>query len=169
MNLKLEDLKIESEIQNQSCEQIKNMGKQKEFCESKFLLQKGEEKTVDCLKNFCGICCEEDQSCIETCRRTHALNVKEDPEDMFMDVCSYKSMGSSFHGFCETMLTEKNKGDYEECFKNFCFDCCSNELKITDFNDTGMQKCMKICQPPNNLDNPKPDSAQLENESINGE
>lgn len=148
----------DSEFQNQSCDEIKRLGKQKEYCESKFLLHKGEEKTVECLKSFCLTCCNDNQNCTKNCHDAQAMHSNNNPEDLFIDVCSYKSMGTSFHGFCDTMLTEKKKDEYEECFKNFCFDCCSNELKITDFNNSGIKKCMKVCHPPNKDENVSEDA-----------
>jgi len=149
--LKLTSLKNQDwKIQNQSCDQIKKLGKQIDYCKSKFLQQNTKEKTVECIKNFCKICCEDQLNCIETCQKAHSLYMSNDPEELIMKVCSYKSMGNSFHGFCVSMFDDKNQAEYEECFRNFCFDCCSNELTITDFNDPSIIKCMKICQPPNN-------------------
>lgn len=138
----------DSESFNQSCEQIKKLGKQKDFCESKFLLSEGELKTVECLKTFCNTCCESKSNCIETCQTAHSLYSSNDPEELLMDVCSYESMRTSFHGFCQNMLAEKNNSEYDECFKNFCFDCCSNKLNITDIDDPAINKCMKICVSP---------------------
>ncbi len=109
----------------------------------------GEKKTVECMSDFCQTCCEEkSNNCIETCSNAHSLYSSNDSEELFMDVCSHKNMGTSFHGYCETFLSNKNKSEYNECFRNFCNDCCSNELKITDLNDPAISKCMKICQPP---------------------
>lgn len=147
MNLKLENLERDySKVQKQTCDQIKKLGKQRYYCESKFISHK-EEKTIECIKTFCNTCCEQELNCIDTCNMAHSLYENNDPEELFLDVCSYKKMGNSFHGFCENIINGKNKEDYQECFRNFCFDCCSNELKISDLMDPEITKCMKICQP----------------------
>ncbi len=159
--VKLEDLKdIENEdkskFEGQSCENIKKLGQQKNYCESKFLLSQGEEKTVECMKSFCPVCCQDDLDCQEKCRKTHAFFTDHDPEDMFISVCSYKDMGPSFEGFCKSMLTESDPSEYNQCITNFCFDCCSNELKINDFNDPEMVKCLGVCKPPEKVEDPSP-------------
>lgn len=149
MNLRVDNLgRNNPKVQLQSCDQIKKLGKQKYYCESKYAPDKKERKIVECIKTFCKTCCEEESNCIETCNFAHSLYENNDPELLFLDVCSYQSMGNSFNSFCEKILNEKNEEDYEECFRNFCFDCCSNELKISDFTDPAITKCMKVCQPP---------------------
>jgi hypothetical protein len=147
--LNLKNLKIESDVDfsGQTCGEIKKMGQQKSYCENKFLLQEGEEKTVECLKSFCSICCDGDENCQSDCSKTHAFYSGHDPEEMFISVCSNKNMGPSFENFCNTMLMEKDPEEYRQCFTNFCFDCCSNELKINDFNDPEMIKCLNACRP----------------------
>lgn len=152
INSNKENLKNDySKLQNQSCEQIKKLGKQRVYCESKSIQNKDKEKTIECIKTFCDSCCEQEPNCIETCHTAHSLYENNDPEQLFLDVCSYKSMGKSFHGFCQDILSEKTKEDYEECFRNFCFDCCSNELKISDITDPAISKCMKVCEPPKRI------------------
>jgi hypothetical protein len=130
----------------ESCEDIKKYGKQRLYCEEKFLLKFGEEKTVNCMKNFCSICCESDENCKDRCSTTHSFFKGHDPEEMFISVCAFENMGPAFKNFCGSMIVDDNKKEYDQCFTNFCFDCCSNELKITDFNDIEIQKCLKICK-----------------------
>ncbi len=159
--VKLEDLKEmekedSSKFEGQSCENIKKLGQQKNYCESKFLLSQGEEKTVECMKSFCPVCCQGELECQEKCRKTHAFFTDHDPEEMFISVCSYKDMGPSFEGFCKSMLTESDPSEYNQCITNFCFDCCSNELKINDFNDPEMVKCLGVCKPPEKIEDSSP-------------
>ena len=154
-SIKLDDLKeIEQDdseknkFDGQSCESIKKLGQQKNYCESKYLLTQGEEKTVECMRSFCSVCCDGDRDCQNKCTKAHAFFADHDPEEMFISVCSNKDMGPSFDGFCKSMLTESDPNEYDQCITNFCFDCCSNELKINDFNDPEMVKCLGICKPP---------------------
>lgn len=130
----------------ETCEDIKKFGKQRLYCEEKYLLKEGEEKTVNCMKNFCSICCGSDESCVDRCSTTHSFFKGHDPEEMFISVCAFENMGPAFKNFCGSMIVDDNKEEYDKCFTNFCFDCCSNELKITDFNDVEIQKCLNICK-----------------------
>lgn len=98
------------------------------------------------MKNFCSICCKSDENCQDKCSTTHSFFKGHDPEEMFISVCSKENMGPAFQNFCGSMIVDDNKDEYNQCFTNFCFDCCSNELKITDFNDSEIQKCLKICK-----------------------
>jgi len=105
------------------------------------------------MKNFCSICCKTDENCKDKCSTTHSFFNGHDPEEMFISVCSFENMGPAFKNFCGSMIIDDNKKEYDQCFTNFCFDCCSNELKITgkiyvnwDFNDIEIQKCLKICK-----------------------
>lgn len=135
---------------NYSCDQIKKLGKQRDYCENKFIAIEGKEKKIECLKNFCLICCESETYCSNSCLKAHSLYESNDPEELLTDVCSYKNMGKTFLTFCDNLIKEKNIKEYEECFNNVCFDCCSNELRVTDFNDQSIIKCLRTCLPPNN-------------------
>jgi len=108
-NLSMDDIKKiakeDKTYDGQSCDQIKQMGQQKDYCEKKFLLTDGEEKTVDCMKSFCYYCCNGKDSCQEKCSSTHAMFSDHDPEEMFINVCSNKSTCTSFDGFCKSMQT----------------------------------------------------------------
>lgn len=57
-------------------------------------------------------------------------------------------MGPSFKSFCNSMINDKDPKEYEQCFTNFCLDDCSNELKVFDFNDSEVVKCLDVCRPP---------------------
>jgi len=130
----------------ESCDEIKKFGKQRVYCEEKYLLKFGEEKTVNCMKNFCSICCEKDEGCLDKCSTTHSFFNGHDPEEMFITVCSNENMGPAFKNFCSSMIVDNNPKEFDQCFTNFCFDCCSNELKINDFNDIEIQKCLNLCK-----------------------
>jgi len=103
------------------------------------------------MKNFCSICCKSDENCLDKCSSTHSFFKGHDPEEMFISVCANENMGPAFKNFCGSMIVEDNKQEFDQCYTNFCFDCCSNELKITDFNDVEIQKCLKICKEGKNL------------------
>lgn len=98
------------------------------------------------MKNFCSICCKSEENCLDKCSSTHSFFKGHDPEEMFISVCANENMGPAFKNFCGSMIVDDNKKEYDQCYTNFCFDCCSNELKITDFNDVEIQKCLKICK-----------------------
>lgn len=150
--LNMEELKglagDDKTYEGKSCDSIKRMGQQKDYCEKKYLLSEGEEKTVECMKSFCTDCCRGVESCETRCHKSHALFGEHDPEEMLISVCSYKDQGPQFKGFCKSMLTESDPKEYDNCLTNFCFDCCSNELKINDQNDPEIMKCLEGCKPP---------------------
>jgi hypothetical protein len=150
--LNMEELKglagDDKTYEGKSCDSIKKMGQQKDYCEKKYLLSEGEEKTVECMKAFCTDCCRGVESCEEKCHKSHAMFGDHDPEEMLISVCSYKDQGPQFKGFCKSMLTESDPKEYDNCLTNFCFDCCSNELKINDQNDPEVMKCLDGCKPP---------------------
>lgn len=112
------------------------------------------------MKNFCSICCKSDENCVDKCSSTHSFFKGHDPEEMFISVCANENMGPAFKNFCGSMIVDDNKQEFDQCFTNFCFDCCSNELKISDFNDVEIQKCLKICKEGKNklINNAKKES-----------
>jgi hypothetical protein len=150
--------KINKNPLNMKCDEIKKLGQQKKYCENKYLLTESDadeenekhnakSNTMNCLRSFCDDCCGEDKNCKSICSYTHSVYSDHDPEGLLISVCAYQNMGPSFDKFCKPLLNENNRHDYEECYKNFCFDCCSNELKITLYNDPEIEKCLNICKP----------------------
>lgn len=168
-------------MQGKSCPEIKQFGKQKEYCEDKYLINEGEEKTVDCMKNFCSICCKLDMDCLSSCSSRHAFFKDRDPEELFISVCANKNMGPSFEKFCGSMIMDdgnKHKTEealkseleeYKQCYSNFCFDCCSNELNIHDTEDREIQKCMNVCMPASEISTEvKVQEAEFKDSSVPG-
>jgi len=128
-----------------NCEEIKKLGQQKTFCKKKFPAD-DKIQLLNCMKTFCEICCGAgDISCIKYCKQSHSLFPDHDPEEMLLSVCSLKKMTDSFKSVCDTLLVNKKTEEYSECFSNICFDCCSNELGITDSKDSKMKKCLSSC------------------------
>jgi len=83
------------------------------------------------MKDFCSICCNDKEGCLKKCNYTHSFFAAHDPEEMLISVCSNKNMGKNFNKFCNSMVSENSLSEYDQCFTNFCFDCCSNEIKVT--------------------------------------
>ncbi|CAG9323934.1 unnamed protein product [Blepharisma stoltei] len=137
---------ISSVFSYQECIQAKSSGTQKDFCESKLLSSNGSAATISCFVNFCDYCCQSYSSsdCLNLCRSTHvASNVKNDPEEIFIKVCSSEKMKEAMKPYCEKYNSIEE--DKLKCYNSFCYDCCSGELKINSETDTEMQKCIKFC------------------------
>ena len=133
-------------INDMKCDEIKKLGQQKEFCENKYLSE-NENKAIDCIKNFCNICCENIE-CITKCSHTHSFFPNHDPENILISVCSNKNLGPSFSKFCSNLI-KNDQNEFGKCIYNFCYDCCTNELKIYDSEDKKVKECLKGCKPEN--------------------
>ena len=127
------------------CSEIKRAGKQKSFCEDKFLNSEEvyffffrnkhqENFVVSCFTNFCEVCCEpfDAKECLSLCHKTHLdkkiSNIK-DPEEIFINVCSSETMGNSMSPFCDKFYGHSLTA-LKLCQHSFCYDCCVSEFKI---------------------------------------
>lgn len=132
---KFTSLRIKNEF-NTTCNEIKNLGEQMKFCRKS---SSKEEDIIDCLKNFCSICCGDNKNCQNSCEKSHSLFESHDPEEKLISVCQTNNLSDYFEKIC----LDDSKEEKQECVVNICYDCCKrqlNNIKSLLFN-----KCISNC------------------------
>lgn len=178
-------------ISNHSCSEIKKYNKEKEYCVSLNIKEIKSSKskinsTVNCMKDFCPVCCKtksvnndnfnnniiDTQQCNDLCSKERKFYTSNNTLDILNSVCEYDNMKKIFNNYCGFFKENDNDEEYESCFKNFCFDCCTKELgidnsnwnpnnkndpftklisnEINDIENGSISKCLKKCFPKEN-------------------
>jgi hypothetical protein len=125
----------------ESCENIKKVGQQKEYC-----INKKNDNSLECIRDFCKICCGEESNCRDRCTHTHCFYPQHDPENILISSCDNKIMGNSFAKFCNSLQNESIE-KFESCINGFCNECCFNELSLKDKYDNKVLECTTKCKP----------------------
>ena len=95
-----------------SCSDMKKFNREKDYCQLKkniignsdkgFSLDNNtnlSDSTIHCLKNFCSVCCNENNSCQESCYETKKY-FNDNTTDNLNSVCDYKNMFPTFDKYC---------------------------------------------------------------------